>query len=156
MCSTTATSRTPANRIPIAAGGLSCASAGAATCPPFRSTAIFDEIRHHYDLKPTSDHEWFGIWADVQDADSALESFGVQVTRTLAVARATDLWAPLADGLIRDEVRIETTVRGAPSAGPAVGIRTASWNRHRFERRREPVGAGGAVCLNDVFADTPR
>ena len=88
----------------------------------------FDGIRHHYDLRADTDHKVFGMWADVSEANSDLQHFGVQVTRTLRVARATDTWDSLASGFIGDQVLIEAAVEGTRSHGPVAGMGTASWS----------------------------
>ena len=94
--------------------------------PAVPSERDFDAIRHHYEMRSHVDHEQFGIWAEVPGGDSNLKSFGVQVTRTLTVEDATDIWdAPVAD-FIRDQVLIETMVRGTASSGPQPGIGTAT------------------------------
>ena len=87
----------------------------------------FDDIRHHYDLRPHIDYEQFGIWAEVQGDDSSLERFGVLVKRTLVVEDATDIWDVAASEFIRDQISIETVVQGNASAGPQPGTGTVSW-----------------------------
>ena len=88
----------------------------------------FDGIRHHYDLRDDTDHKEFGIWADVPGDASDLKYFGVQVTRTLRVERATDIWDPVASGFMGDQISIEATVNGTRSDGPAAGMGTVSWS----------------------------
>lgn len=88
----------------------------------------FDGILHHYDLREDTDHKEFGIWADVPGENSDLKYFGVQVTRTLRVARATDIWDLRASDFIGDQVLIEASVEGTRSLGPVAGIGTATWS----------------------------
>ena len=88
----------------------------------------FDGIRHHYDLRDDTDHKEFGIWANVPGGNSDLEYFGVQVTRTLRVERAADIWDPVASGFMGDQISIEARVNGTRSDGPAAGLGIASWS----------------------------
>ena len=88
----------------------------------------FDGIRHHYDLRPHLDYEQFGIWAEVPEGNSNLERFGVQLRRTLTVEEARGIRFEPADGYIRDQVSIETIVRGSASSGPQPGAGTVTWS----------------------------
>ena len=88
----------------------------------------FDGIRHHYDLKPDSNFEEFGIWAAVRQADSDLNEFGVKVTRTLIVDPVNRFTQEAANDFIEDRIRIETMIDGTASSGPVTGMGTATWN----------------------------
>ena len=96
--------------------------------PATPSKRDFDNIRHHYDVGPETDHERFGIWAEVLGENSDLKGFGVQVTRTLRVEGATDEWHSPAEDFITDQVLIETMVQGTASNGPQPGMGTATWS----------------------------
>ena len=75
------------------------------------------------------DHQSFGLWA-VAPTSSALDGFGVTVTRALSVAanaRTAPLTTP-AEDYITDTIRIEADVRGTPTSGPATGMGTATWS----------------------------
>ena len=90
----------------------------------------FEGIRHHYILKEPSDHEVFGIWATVRNANSDLNEFGVKVTRTLIVdpVPVNGDRRQAADNLIEDRIRIETMIDGTASNGPVTGMGTATWS----------------------------
>ena len=109
-------------------GGAIMCDAWQSNMPAIPVERDFDGIRHHYDLRADTDHKEFGIWADVPEASSDLEHFGVQITRTLSVARATDIWDRLASGFIRDQITIEAAIEGTRSLGPAAGMGTATWS----------------------------
>ena len=88
----------------------------------------FDGIRHHYNLKPDSDFEEFGIWATVRNADSDLNEFGVKVTRTLIANPVVSNNRRTTEGYVSDQINVETTIRGTANNGPVTGMGTASWS----------------------------
>ncbi|MCY4641752.1 MAG: hypothetical protein OXC41_03520 [Gammaproteobacteria bacterium] len=91
----------------------------------------FDGITHHYSLKDPSDHEVFGIWASVQNANSNLNEFGVRVTRTLTTEQVPATQASRQQSInnvLEDRIRIESMISGTPSNGPVTGMGTATWS----------------------------
>lgn len=89
----------------------------------------FVAIRHHFELRPHSDHETFGLWGAAPGSlQSELHGFGVQVVRTLSVTPRTTETDRAASAFFVDELRAEASVRGTPSAGPVAGLGTATWS----------------------------
>lgn len=110
----------------------------------------FERIRHHYSVKPPSEHEVFGIWATARDPDSALDEFGVRVTRTLITHQR-------AEGFIEDMVRIETLINGTPSNGPVAAVGTATWDGDLIAadtRYFQPVLGSAELSMDLADIDT--
>ena len=119
----------------------------------------FDGITHHYSLKEPSDHEVFGIWAGVQNANSNLNEFGVRVTRTLITNRVPATVASrqqAVSNVLEDRIRIETQIDGTPGNGPVAGMGTATWRGDLIAvdtRRFQPVLGAAALRMDLANVD---
>ena len=120
-------------------GGAIMCSLWESNVPAVPVDRDFDGIRHHYDVRTDTDHELFGIWADVPGEDSDLTRFGVRVTRTLTVTDATDLLDPAASDFIHDQILIETVVSDCQKTPTfARNLRRTTTHSARFGPRNPP------------------